>query len=279
MESNIRNRTGACALIIMGGVVEIMLGKVVYEGMSFQLDLGVNGASSNSSMMAETTVGLSRPSLAHRRINDLEIDPIFAEYIRLEVFEAIAAHYYHGVEAVSVFRAFMMNKPQQQGTPLHWHQDVGEGWGIDTLPTITTWLALDAATRASGAMQLVSGSHRRGVLNAGHFVNEATLAQFSADAIVDLECEAGEVILLHNLTLHRSGVNTTTSPRRAISVAYIDARSRYLEADEHTSSDTAAPRPHGASAMVAGRFPVVFDLVASSGCPNDSSNTSAHPKI
>ena len=38
------------------------------------------------------------------------------------MFEAIARHYYQadGAEAVSVFRAFMMNKPQEQGTPLGW---------------------------------------------------------------------------------------------------------------------------------------------------------------
>lgn len=236
----------------------------MHTGMSFQLDLGVN-ADTNSPSMAKTTVGLARRSLAHRRVNDLELDPIFADYIRLDVFGAITAHYYRGTDAVSVFRAFMMNKPQEQGTPLDWHQDVGEGWGIDTLPTITTWLALDQATVASGAMQLVRGSHRRGVLNSGHFVDDTTLSQFPREAIVDLECEAGEVVLLHNLTLHRSGINTTTNPRRAISVAYVDARSRYLDGDASLGMETAGPRddaarPHGASGMIGGQFPVVFRL-------------------
>lgn len=258
------------------GVAELMLGDVVHKGMSFQLDLGGQAADSSPSM-SETTVGVMHPSLAHRRVNDLELDPIFAEYIRLEVFGAIAAHYYRGAEAVSVFRVFMMNKPREQGTPLNWHQDVGRGWGIDTLPTMTTWLALDPATIASGAMQLVRGSHRRGVLNAGHFVDEGTLSQFSPNAIVDLECEAGEVILLHNLTLHRSGVNTTTKPRRAISVAYVDARSRYLQGGSiggeiRGAKDAAKPRPHGASAMVAGQFPVVFRL---SGSATGSVSTNA----
>ena len=72
----------------------------------------------------------------------------------------------------------MMNKPKGAGTPLEWHQDVGEGWGIDSLPTLTTWLSLDDATTASGAMQIVRGSHRRGVLNAGHFADEATMAAY-----------------------------------------------------------------------------------------------------
>eukprot|EP01052_Picozoa_sp_SAG31_P021617 SAG31_NODE_1680_length_7539_cov_29.860484_5_plen_172_part_00 len=167
----------------------------------------------------------------------------------------------------------MMNKPREQGTVLPWHQDVGEGWGIDTLPTVTTWLALDAATVANGAMQLVRGSHRHGVLNAGHFVDDAVVAKFPPRDVFDLECEAGECILLHNLLLHRSGVNATKQPRRAISVAYIDAKSRYLEGDAASGSESAGPRgqgarPHGASAMVDGEFPVVFSRQRSLASPS-----------
>ena len=82
--------------------------------------------------------------------------------------------------------------------------------------------------------------------------------------------QAGEVILLHNLTLHRSGVNRTSNPRRAISVAYVDASSGYLEGDAAVGSGSAGPRgdgarAHGASAMVDGQFPVVWRLEGSSG--------------
>ena len=117
-----------------------------------------------------------------------------------------------------------------------------------------SWLSLDEATTASGAMQIVRGSHRRGVLNAGHFADEETMAQFPPEAIIDLEVQPGECVLLHNLLLHRSGVNRSGAPRRAISVAYIDARSQYLDGEP----DPAGPRPHGASEMVGGRFPVLF---------------------
>ena len=43
-----------------------------------------------------------------------------------------------------------------------------------------------------------------------------------------LEAEAGEVIILHNFLLHRSGVNRTEQPRRAFSVCYMDAATRSL---------------------------------------------------
>ena len=38
--------------------------------------------------------------------------------------------------------------------------------------------------------------------------------------------EKGEVVLLHNWTLHRSETNSTNRPRRAFSVCYIDAATR-----------------------------------------------------
>ena len=38
-----------------------------------------------------------------------------------------------------------------------------------------------------------------------------------------MEVEEGEVVLLNNLLLHRSGVNPTGKQRRAFSAAYMDA--------------------------------------------------------
>eukprot|EP01045_Picozoa_sp_COSAG04_P037730 COSAG04_NODE_9782_length_833_cov_1.054496_1_plen_200_part_10 len=113
----------------------LMLGDVAHEGMSFQLDLGgERGDGDDAPASAPTTVGLSRPCLSYRRVNDLELDPLFREWAERPLFGAITRHYYD--QDVAIFRAFMMNKPQSAGTPLGWHQDVGEGWGITTLPTL-----------------------------------------------------------------------------------------------------------------------------------------------
>ena len=100
----------------------LMLGEVTHDGMSFQLDFGGEGS-------APTTVGLTRPCLSYRRVNDLELDPLFREWAERPLFGAITRHYY-GDEDVAIFRGFMMNKPKGAGTPLNWHQDAGEGWGI-----------------------------------------------------------------------------------------------------------------------------------------------------
>jgi hypothetical protein len=99
-------------------------------------------------------------------------------------------------------------------------------WKLDRDPVITTWIALDPATRANGCIQVIPRSHRLGLLSK----NGSTISDAHAEAycpeneIVHLEIGAGEALLLHNWLLHRSGVNSTSIPRRAISACYMDGR-------------------------------------------------------
>ena len=121
-----------------------------------------------------------------------------------------------------------MNKPAQRGTLLPWHQD---RWSsLDRDPLITVWTALDPATIKNGCVQVIPGSHHKGVINPSHgsaFVTEEQAAEHAPDEkAVYLELAAGEVVLLHNWLLHRSDVNRTDIPRRAFSVSYMDARTR-----------------------------------------------------
>ena len=201
---------------------DIMLGVVRYENMRFQLDPAAlpDGERGVSSKHVKST-------LAYRRIDDLEQDSLFLAYMQHPLFRQITRRYVG--EQVAVFRSMFMNKAAGLGTPLQWHQDVGAGWRIDSNPIVTVWTALDAATPASGCMQIVPGSHRHGVIDEGHWLNAEQVKQFAPPArVMDLQAEAGEAILLHNLLIHSSGVNSTTSPRRAFSSTYMDGGTRSL---------------------------------------------------
>ncbi len=198
---------------------DIMMGRIHYPNMRFQLD-----PKSPEARMGRTT-GNQTPTLNYRRVDDLEQDPLFLAYMQYPLFRQIARRYVG--QEVAVFRSMFMNKPAERGTVLAWHQDVGTGWKIDTNPTTTVWTALDAATVASGCMQIVPGSNNFGIINKGHFPTEEEKIQYEvAEKAIDLEAEAGEAILLHNFLLHSSGVNTTGAPRRAFSTTYMDAATR-----------------------------------------------------
>lgn len=212
---------------------DIMLGRVRYEHMRLQVvDAGGE---------VRRTLGNEVPTLAYRRIDDLEQDPLFLAYIQHPLFHQIARRYIG--EEVSVFRSMFMNKPPELRRELPWHQDVGIGWGIDTNPIVTVWTALDDATTATGCMQIVPGSNQHGIINERHFLPAEQEAQYTPpEAVINLEAAAGEAILLHNFLLHRSGTNATESARRAFSVTYMDAETR--------TRDTGQP------------FPVIFGAQA-----------------
>ncbi len=200
---------------------DIMLGRVRYKEMYFQLD-SATGAYGDVPNGGEWEV----PSLAYRKIEKLERDAEFLRYLQHPLFQAICRRVYG--DSVSVYRSMFMNKPALQGTILPYHQDGGDQWGLDRNPLITLWSALDKATIENGCMQVIPGSHKLGLLSKqGHTITPKQESEHAKDeASVFLEAEAGEVILLHNWLLHRSGVNTIERPRRAFSVCYMDGATR-----------------------------------------------------
>lgn len=202
---------------------EIMMGRVVYDGMYFQMD-----SASGEYGDLKFSAGWQGPSLAYRKIQDLERDPRFLNYMQHPTFEGICRQLV-GPE-ISVFRAMFMNKPAHRGTVLPYHQDGGSQWGLDREHFITVWTALDDATAENGCVQIIPGSHKLGLLSdRGHTITAEQEAEFCRDEdSVLLDCRAGESILIHNYVLHRSGVNTIERPRRAFSVVYQNAATRRL---------------------------------------------------
>ncbi|MCC7492616.1 MAG: phytanoyl-CoA dioxygenase family protein [Fimbriimonadaceae bacterium] len=221
----------------------IMLGQVVYPGMFFQAD---TESGSYGDLRADGWVG---PTLAYRKIQDLERDPLFLQYLQHPLFRGLTRSLV--AAEISVFRAMFMNKPAGRGTVLPYHQDGGSQWGLDRENFVTVWTALDDASIANGCVQVIPGSHQLGLLSErGHTITaeqEATLCR-EEDAVY-LECRAGEAILLHNYVLHRSGVNTTSRPRRAFSVVYMDAATR------RRSDGGEFPRVFGPGALLAAAAP------------------------
>lgn len=205
----------------------IMLGEapVDYNRMLMQLDSD-SGSYSDAPVQS---AGFKGPTLNYRKIQDLEHDPVFLAYMQKPLFKEICAQVYGAHAPVACYRAMFMNKPAGKGTVLPWHQDGGEGWGLDRDPLVTVWTALDPATTENGCVEVIPGSHRLGLLNKiGHTINAEQEQRYcTPDKITPLEVDAGEAFLLHNWLLHRSGVNRTSNPRRAFSVCYMDGRTRH----------------------------------------------------
>ena len=208
------------------------------------------------------SVGFKGPSLAYRKIGEaqagLECDPVFLAYMRRPLFRAICARVYGAHAGIAVYRAMVMSKPAGElggGTPLPWHQDGGNWWALDRDPLCFVWLALSAATAENGAVEVVRGSHRLGLLSQrGHTLSpghvERLVEGAAAGDVVKVLLRPGQAFLAHNWLIHRSGTNTTGQARRGFSVNFIDARTRVL-----------SPKPADAGELgKAGEgFPMVFE--------------------
>lgn len=114
-------------------------------------------------------------------------------------------------------------KPPKQGGVVAWHQDYSYWTRTKPVAHLTCWCGLDDATKENGCLQYISGSHRWGLLPkpviAGElqgikdFLNDEQKKQFEHPQFA--EVKAGEAIFHHSLTLHGSGANTSSRPRRA----------------------------------------------------------------
>src|SRR5262245_49374018 len=207
---------------------DIMLGRapVDYDRLLMQLD-SETGKYEDAGPM---TLGFKGPTLGYRKVDGLERDPVFLAYLQRPLFRALCARTYGTGRAISCYRAMFMNKPAGRGTLLPWHQD---RWvHLDRDPLITVWTALDPATRENGCLQVIPGSHRKGVINPSHpwaFLTEEQMLEHCRQSdVLHLSLEPGEAVLLHNWLLHRSDRNRTDVSRRAFSVCYMDAATRIV---------------------------------------------------
>jgi phytanoyl-CoA hydroxylase len=202
---------------------DLMLGRVTYPSLFFQHDTATG-------KYEDLTYGhgWEGPSLNYRKIEKVEADPLFRAWIDNPLFERIARRKIDG--DVVIYRAVIMGKHARGGTVLPWHQDGGKFWGLDRDPELQIWTALDDAPEEAGCVEIVPRTHEGGLATpVGGVVPQNVLAGSGAEERrVVLPARAGEAILIHNYAWHRSGVNRTDAPRRALSICYMPATTRCL---------------------------------------------------
>jgi hypothetical protein len=96
----------------------LMLGKadVDYDHIYMQLD----STTGEYDDIGKAGFDFHGPTLAYRKLQGLEYDPIFLDYTQHTLFEQICRQTYGQGVPVSCFRAMFMNKPARQGTVLPW---------------------------------------------------------------------------------------------------------------------------------------------------------------
>jgi phytanoyl-CoA hydroxylase len=111
----------------------------------------------------------------------------------------------------------LFRKPAERGAAFPMHQD----WSY--FPTehdssIAAIVHVSAATDAMGCLRVHPGSHRHGRLADSGGIGDLGEVQrrFPLDAAVPVECEAGDVVFFHCLTVHGSRINSSDRVRKTV---------------------------------------------------------------
>jgi len=126
-------------------------------------------------------------------------------------------------------------KEAESSSYVSWHQDL-KYWGLDCDDLVTVWVALSAASEASGCMRVLPGSHRGEMLPHDDVYDphnmltrgQEVAVEVQESAAVSMALAPGEVSF-HNVRLaHASGPNRSGDRRIGVSFHYMPTRSRQL---------------------------------------------------
>ncbi|MGD0675900.1 MAG: phytanoyl-CoA dioxygenase family protein [Polyangiaceae bacterium] len=202
---------------------DIMLGRLRVPGLFFQHD-------SETGRYEELVFGRGweGPSLEYRKIEKLEVDPLFRAWLENPLFERIARRVIG--DDIAIYRATLFTKGAKGGTDLPWHQDGGSFWGVDRDPELQIWTALDDAPIEAGCVEVLDATHLGGLSRplGGMIPRELCRLAGADERRLPLPARAGDVLLIHNHLWHRSGRNASGRTRRAFTVTYMPAATRCL---------------------------------------------------
>lgn len=197
---------------------DLITGRMPDPGLFFQPD-----AASGRYDDVVSEDGWRGPDVAYRKVERLDLDPLFWAWATNPVFERLVQRVHP--RGARLYRATVFQKVARRGSETPWHQDGGRLWGLSRDPELQVWTALDAAGPDSGALEGVPGSHHWGLAtDRGGLVPAAHVATSGADRLATrIDAAPGDVVLLHNLAWHRTGANTSDAPRRAFTLSLLDA--------------------------------------------------------
>ncbi len=127
-----------------------------------------------------------------------------------------------------VWSASIFAKEANSPNIVSWHQDLTY-WDLDDAEEVTGWVALSPATKASGCMQFIAGSHKKQAVPHVDTFDENNLLTRGQELAVEVdqedavyvELQPGQASLHHGHLFHASDPNTTDDRRIASAIRYI----------------------------------------------------------
>jgi ectoine hydroxylase len=139
------------------------------------------------------------------------------------------------------YHSKMIMKEPKVGGAWTWHQDYGYWYqnGVLYPDMCSVSIAVDAATKENGCLQVIPGSHNLGRIDHTLAGDQAGADMERVDALLEreeiyyVEMEPGDALFFHCNLLHRSDRNTSDHPRWSMICCYNAARNDPYKDSHH----------------------------------------------
>jgi 2-aminoethylphosphonate dioxygenase len=151
----------------------------------------------------------------------IDVSPTFAAFARDDRLLHVVSHALGGQPQLMKDK-FIAKPPGASGYGAHQDAAYWPGLNVDATRFLTAIVFLDDATAEKGAIECAPALHRQLLTDPNEIADpdEAMLGDFTM-----IEAKAGDLLLLHSLTPHRSGSNRSDGMRRALLFTYgVDPR-------------------------------------------------------
>jgi 2-aminoethylphosphonate dioxygenase len=152
----------------------------------------------------------------------LDISPVYEALARDPRLLDVAGQLLDGT--ATPFKAKLITKrPGTLGYGMHQDYPYWELLGLPADDYVNALVAFDPFDGENGSTELFSGMHHARLPAPTGSPLDTDESLLEGQRSVTLELEAGDVVLFHSLTPHRSGPNRGTHPRRGLFLTYVPA--------------------------------------------------------
>ncbi len=131
------------------------------------------------------------------------------------------------------------NHPTLAKKEVYWRVAAHQDWRSmqGSLDSVVVWVPLADIKKSLGALEIVPGSHKRGLLTSRVEDGFGLVDQFPDEQFLSVETEVGDALFFSSFLVHRSGTNVLPSFRWS-------CHFRYNNLDEETFIRRGYPHPY-----------------------------------
>lgn len=121
------------------------------------------------------------------------------------------------------------------GPETAWHRDAQAWPMIKPQATTSVWIAASNSDRSNGCLRVIPGSHRAKRIGKHEFAHPTgsivarslVTEEFDESTALDIELEAGQMVVFDIFTIHGGGPNLGTLPRAGYALRFMPGTSQY----------------------------------------------------